>query len=279
MVIDGGDGGLKGCLDHCRLKEYGFDEKEVLKGLKKLHVNLVESATSLKNIKIPLILIRPFLSTAHAKIDVFKRKFALRVGNDKIVFKNDSPTNNIIKKVYVVGLRQRMKINLEAILMGEALILNRSQDHEFRDFLELNDLNEPLELRNHKNKDLVVENMDAYRDKYMGDIIFRKPFCRVAVVKARLFGGFITIGDGNDYVTYQMVHSHPRFKHLSNEQCNKIRPLLKVSARDKLEGNSHPYQKLKGFYKGAFSLGPEYIRDEKMFEWLTCGHVSVYEMD
>ncbi|GJV75332.1 putative reverse transcriptase domain-containing protein [Tanacetum coccineum] len=44
----------------------------------------------LEDIKIPLILGRPFLSTAHAKIDVFKRKFALRIGNDKIVFKSDS---------------------------------------------------------------------------------------------------------------------------------------------------------------------------------------------
>ncbi|GKF48020.1 DNA/RNA polymerases superfamily protein [Tanacetum coccineum] len=36
----------------------------------------------LEVIKFSLILGRPFLSTAHAKIDVFKRKFALRTGND-----------------------------------------------------------------------------------------------------------------------------------------------------------------------------------------------------
>ncbi|GJZ49050.1 DNA/RNA polymerases superfamily protein [Tanacetum coccineum] len=258
----------------CRLKEYGYDEKEVLKGLKKLQVNSVESATSLKilltkktrikedikatmnehysaiikidlpqkekdlgsfalpckindmcfdkaladlgasvsvmpystftnlglgklaptklsieladktvkrpkgiaenvlvgidkisfpidfivldmleDIKIPLTLGRPFLSTTHAKIDVFK-KIALRVGNEKIVFKSDSPTRNIIKKVYVLGLRERMELDLEARLMGEALILNRSQDLEFGDFLELKYLNEPLELRNHENEDL-----------------------------------------------------------------------------------------------------------------------------
>ncbi|GJR08330.1 two-component response regulator-like APRR2 isoform X1 [Tanacetum coccineum] len=54
-----------------------------------------------EDIKIPLILRRPFLSTAHAKIDVFKIKIALRIRNDKIVFKSDGPTSNIIKKVYV----------------------------------------------------------------------------------------------------------------------------------------------------------------------------------
>ncbi|GJU61967.1 zinc finger, CCHC-type containing protein [Tanacetum coccineum] len=35
----------------------------------------------LEDLKTPLILGRPFLSTAHAKIDVFKRKITLRVGN------------------------------------------------------------------------------------------------------------------------------------------------------------------------------------------------------
>ncbi|GJW16018.1 ribonuclease H-like domain-containing protein [Tanacetum coccineum] len=36
---------------------------------------------------VPLILERPFLSTAHSKIDVFERKITLRVGDEKLVFK------------------------------------------------------------------------------------------------------------------------------------------------------------------------------------------------
>ncbi|GJZ87718.1 hypothetical protein Tco_0659328 [Tanacetum coccineum] len=126
---------------------------------------------------------------------------------------------------------------------------------------------------------VVVENMDAYRDKDIRDVIVGKPFCKEVCVKARLFDGFITIGDGNDSVTYQMARWHPRFKHLTNAQYNKIRPLLKVSARDKLEGISHPYQKLKGFYKGVLKSGPKYVRDAKTAEWLTCGHVSMHEME
>ncbi|GJZ62221.1 hypothetical protein Tco_0618358 [Tanacetum coccineum] len=51
----------------------------------------------------------------------------------------------------------------------------------------------------------VMENMDAYRDKDMGDIIVGKPFCRNALVEARQFDRFITIGDGNDSVIYQMA--------------------------------------------------------------------------
>ncbi|GJW34666.1 putative reverse transcriptase domain-containing protein [Tanacetum coccineum] len=328
---------------------------------------------------------RPFLSTAHAKINVFKRKISLRVGNDKIMFKSDIPTSHVIMKVYASRSREQMELDMEARLMEEALILNRSEDPKFGDFFKINDMNEPLELRNHEIEDLgptieegevvdelngdivktrndnvmvekideypsfyyydrkikdncaynlqfscmigyeqvnannfpilsinvmsknfdnsimkdkieykgknvveafinvpifignfsvltdfvVVENMDTYRDEGMGNVIVGKPFCREVCVESRCFDGFITIYNGNDSVTYQMARTHLRFKHLSNEQCNKIRPLLKVSARDKLEGKSHPYQKLKHFYKGVLNLGPEYLKNEKTVEWLT----------
>ncbi|GJS48191.1 hypothetical protein Tco_0598312 [Tanacetum coccineum] len=98
-----------------------------------------------KDIKTPLILGRPFLSTSHAKIDVYKRKITLRVGNDKVVFQSDKPIRNIFRMVYALSLEERMELDLEARLMGEALIVNRSQDPDFEYFIKLNDLNEPLE--------------------------------------------------------------------------------------------------------------------------------------
>ncbi|GJR08931.1 uncharacterized mitochondrial protein-like protein [Tanacetum coccineum] len=52
-----------------------------------------------EDIKTLLILGRPFLSIGHAKIDVFKRKITLRVRNDKVEFKSDKPTSNIIKRL------------------------------------------------------------------------------------------------------------------------------------------------------------------------------------
>ncbi|GJT88203.1 hypothetical protein Tco_1069920 [Tanacetum coccineum] len=125
----------------------------------------------------------------------------------------------------------------------------------------------------------VLENMDAYRDEGMGDVIFGEPFLREVGINAKRFERMITIHNGNEEVTYQIVRSHPRFKHHTNEQCNKIPPLLKVSEEDKMNGISHPYQKLKGFYKGVLNLGPDYIQDAKMEEWLKRGHVSVHEME
>ncbi|GJS69139.1 hypothetical protein Tco_0701980, partial [Tanacetum coccineum] len=326
-----------------------------------------------------------------AKIAVFKRKITLRVGDDKIIFKSVKPA---IKRVYMLSLIERMELDLEARLMGETLVLNRSLDPLIVDYIELNGLNEPLELRRNQVNDLmptieggevidapmddlvesrddeldtriddypsdcnydkkthidcahnlkfscmigfefvhvnffpisyinliskkfynsimkdkleykgnnvvgalmnvpifvgtfsiitdfvVLEDMDAYRDEGMGDVIVGEPFLREVGTKARRFEGTITLYKGNESVTYQMVRSHPRFKKHTNQQCNKIPPLLKVSEQNKVNGISHPYQKLKGFYKGVLKLGPEFIQDPSTEEYLTHGHISMHEME
>ncbi|GKE50515.1 hypothetical protein Tco_1481773, partial [Tanacetum coccineum] len=284
-----------------------------------------------------LVGIDHFLSTAHAKVDVFKRKITLRVEDEKIIFKSVKPASSLIKRVYMLSLKERMDFDLEARLMGETLILNRS----FDPYIELNDLNEPQELRRNRFDNLeptveggkivnepmmeivktmcdfigglddypsdcdfdrrihidcaynlrfscmigfeyvhanfliilpinvmsknfynsimkdkiefkgtnelgnfvntpvfignfyvitdfiVVEDMDPYLDEWMGDVIVGEPFCKASCVEAKRFDGIITIRDGDDSVTYQMMRSHPRFKHLTNEKCNRIPPLLK----------------------------------------------------
>ncbi|GJU32474.1 mitochondrial proton/calcium exchanger protein-like protein isoform X1 [Tanacetum coccineum] len=235
-----------------------------------------------EDIKVPLILERPFLSIARAKIDVFKRKITLRVGEERIIFKSVKPASSLIKRVYMLSLRERMELDLEARLMGDTLALNKSLDHLNRDYIELNDLNEPLELRRDQGDDLmptikegevieefktrddeldtgiddypnfaVLKDMDAYRGEGMGDVIIGEPFLKEIRSKARRFDGMITIYNGNN----------------------------EVSEEDKKKEISHPYQKLKGFYRGAFNLGPDYIRDAKTKEWLARGHVSVHEME
>nr|GEZ25670.1 hypothetical protein [Tanacetum cinerariifolium] len=52
------------------------------------------------------------------------------------------------------GLREQKELDLKARLIGEALILNRSLDHIYGDYIKLNDLNKPLELRRNQ-----VENL------------------------------------------------------------------------------------------------------------------------
>ncbi|GKB52624.1 hypothetical protein Tco_0903377 [Tanacetum coccineum] len=122
----------------------------------------------------------------------------------------------------------------------------------------------------------VVEDMDPYVDEGMGEVVVEKPFCEVSCVETKRFDGMITIHKNDESVTYQMVRSHPRFKHHTNQQCNKIPPLLKVNEQDKMNVISHSYQKLKRFYKEVLNLGPDFIRDPSMDKWLTRGHVSQY---
>ncbi|GJR61612.1 hypothetical protein Tco_1503774 [Tanacetum coccineum] len=117
-----------------------------------------------EDVNVAVILGRPFLSTAHAKIDVFERKITLRVGEERIVFKSVKPASNFA----------------------------------------------------------VLEDMDAYRDEEMGDVIFGEPFLREVGIKARRFDGMITIYNGNESVTYQMVRSHLRFDE-TKEQKNETR--------------------------------------------------------
>ncbi|GKA43896.1 putative reverse transcriptase domain-containing protein [Tanacetum coccineum] len=348
-----------------------------------------------EDIKVPLILERPFVSISRAKIDAYKRKITLRVSEEKIIFKSDKPASSIIKRVYMLSLRERMKLDLEARLMEETLVLNRPLDPFLEDYIELNDLNEPFKLRRNQGDNLmptieegevieefrtrdedldigiddypsycdddkkihidythnlnfscmiefefttsnffhvivsvngdvkgkfiiiqnekirrmykgkimfsvgvavmnvpifvgtfsivtdfaVLENIDAYHEKRMGDVIVREPFLREVGIKAKRFEGIITFYKGDDEVTYQMVRSHLRFKNYTNEQCNKILPLLKVSENDEKNEISHAYQKLKGFYKGVLNIGPDYIRNAKTEEWLTRRHISVHEME
>ncbi|GJV66019.1 hypothetical protein Tco_1476847 [Tanacetum coccineum] len=113
----------------------------------------------------------------------------------------------------------------------------------------------------------VLENMDAYHDEGMSDVIFGKPFLREVGIKAKRFEGIITIHNGDDEATYQMTRLHLRFKRHTNEQCNKIPPLLKVSKKDEMNGISHAYQKLKGFLKSLDlieRLYPRMIKNGRM---------------
>ncbi|GJX35700.1 putative reverse transcriptase domain-containing protein [Tanacetum coccineum] len=109
----------------------------------------------LEDVKVPLILERPFLSIARAKIDVYKRNITLRVREENIIFKSVKPASSLIKRVYMLNLRERMELDLEARLMGETLVINRSLDPLNEDYIKLNDLNEPFELRRNQGDDLM----------------------------------------------------------------------------------------------------------------------------
>ncbi|GJR16428.1 putative reverse transcriptase domain-containing protein [Tanacetum coccineum] len=303
-----------------------------------------------EDVKVPLILGIPFLSTAHAKIDVYKRKITLRVGEEKIIFKSVKPANSIIKRAYLnepfEHRRNQGDDLMPTIEEGEVIEEFRTRDENldtriddypsycdedkkihidcahnlkfscmigfefthanFFPLLYVNMMSRKFHNSIMKNKMVykgnnvvgalmnvpifvgtfsvttdfaVLEDMDAYRDNEMGDIIFGEAFLREVGIKTKRFEGIITLYNGDNEVTYQMVRSHPKLKHHTNEQCNKIPPLLKVSEKDKINRISHAYQKLKGIYKEVLNLGPDFIRVSSMEEWLTRGHIIVDELE
>ncbi|GJT91350.1 putative reverse transcriptase domain-containing protein [Tanacetum coccineum] len=86
---------------------------------------------------VPLILGRSFFSTAHSKIDVYKRKFTLRVGEEKLVFKSIKPATSIIRRVFMLkDLDSKTKFIRED---------NESFDLLYGNYIELNNLDTPLE--------------------------------------------------------------------------------------------------------------------------------------
>ncbi|GJS88404.1 ribonuclease H-like domain-containing protein [Tanacetum coccineum] len=94
---------------------------------------------------VPLILGRPFLSTAHSKIDVFKRKITLGVGEEKLVFKSIKPATSIIKRVFVI---KSLDLKTKLIEKGD-----ESFDPTYGNYIELNDLDTPLETKTGRDVD------------------------------------------------------------------------------------------------------------------------------
>ncbi|GJW47493.1 putative reverse transcriptase domain-containing protein [Tanacetum coccineum] len=141
--------------------------------------------------KIPLIIGRPFLSIARAKILVYKLKFALRIGNDKIVFKSNSPTSNTIKKIEDLGLTIEEG---EVIDEPDMNLSKRFYNSIMKDRVGYEGKNVVGDIMNVHifvgNFSIMIDfevlkNMDAYRDKGMGDIIVGKHFCDAMCVEAR----------------------------------------------------------------------------------------------
>ncbi|GKE30702.1 putative reverse transcriptase domain-containing protein [Tanacetum coccineum] len=193
--------------------------------------------------KVPLILGRPFLSTARAMIDVYKRNITLRVGEEKIVFTSIKSASSLIKRVYMLSLRERMELDLKARLMGETLI---NQGDDLMPTIEEGEVIEKFRTRN--------EDLDTGIDDYPR-----------AIMNVPIFVG-----------TFSVMTD---FAILEDMDAYRDKGMGDVSEEDKKNGFSHAYQKLKGFYKGFFNLGPDYIRKAKMEEWLTRGHISVHEME
>ncbi|GJU43959.1 putative reverse transcriptase domain-containing protein [Tanacetum coccineum] len=129
---------------------------------------------------VPLIPRRPFLSNAHTKIDVFKRKFTLRIGEENLVFKSIKPATSIIRRVYM--LKEGTNLDSKTKLIREAV--NESFDPHYGNYIELNDFDMPLELRMDQDDEFeptpdfdkgfsIIDDVDI-----TGGVVLGMPFCK-----------------------------------------------------------------------------------------------------
>ncbi|GJX82264.1 hypothetical protein Tco_0331745 [Tanacetum coccineum] len=71
----------------------------------------------LEDFRMPIILGRSMLTTAHAKIDVFKRSISLEVGNEKVIFKLRNDLHDM---------------KSEYVLMIQSNIITEGEEYEYR---------------------------------------------------------------------------------------------------------------------------------------------------
>ncbi|GJW51108.1 hypothetical protein Tco_0092459, partial [Tanacetum coccineum] len=123
---------------------------------------------------------RPFLSTARAKINVYKRKITLRVGEESLFSQ----------------LRRNQGDDLiPTIEEGEVIEEFRTRDDELD--TKIDDYPSYCDSDKKIHIDL-LEDMDAYRDKGMGDVIFGEPFLRKIGIKTKRLEGIITLYQKSD---------------------------------------------------------------------------------
>nr|GEX49216.1 hypothetical protein [Tanacetum cinerariifolium] len=143
-----------------------------------------------EDVKVPLILERPFLSTAHANIDVFKRNIFFR--RDQV--DDLMPTieeGEIVDKPMIDKVKIRNDNKMVSKIIGypsdydqdEKICIDYAYNLKFSCMI-------------------VVEDMDPYLDEGIGEVVVGEPFYEVSCVETRKFDGIITIHNEDDNVTY-----------------------------------------------------------------------------
>ncbi|GJZ70636.1 hypothetical protein Tco_0634487 [Tanacetum coccineum] len=166
---------------------------------------------------------------------------------------------------YPKGIAENVLVGIEARLMGETLVLNRSLDPFLEDYIELNDLNQPFELRINQGDDLIPtmeegevieefrtrnEDLDTGIDDYpralMNVPIFVGTFSVIT--------NFAILENMDDYGNNEMgdvIYGEPFLREVRTK-TRKFDEIItiyngndEVSEKDKRSGILPAYQKLK----------------------------------
>ncbi|GJZ45291.1 hypothetical protein Tco_0592887 [Tanacetum coccineum] len=125
---------------------------------------------------------------------------------------------------------------------------------------------------------IILENVNEFVEKGLAEVIFGKPFKDEIGLEDNIIKGIIWFKIGDDKTIFNMPRAEKMLSKLTTEQQNLMSPILKISDEDKAKGISHPYQKIKEFYKDCLNLREEYKKDLEVIDWIKWGHTSVHEL-
>nr|GEU94909.1 zinc finger, CCHC-type [Tanacetum cinerariifolium] len=106
----------------------------------------------------------------------------------------------------------------------------------------------------------VLENIDAYRDEGMGDVIFGEPFLREVGIKTRRFDGMITIYNGRYSVSVPALTRDHKGNKINTPYPGKVLIENKFLLPRQFNGSSYGHHKLRNqlwnmvAYKGEKDL-------------------------
>ncbi|GKA46884.1 putative reverse transcriptase, RNA-dependent DNA polymerase [Tanacetum coccineum] len=199
-----------------------------------------------------IILGRPMLASAHAKIDVYVKKISLRIRNDQV-----GDFENYLSPEY--GSQDIISLSpseLEEVNEDFSMTLcdpEKRMSIGLEEFVDIEDMWDDLDPR--------ILSYEKAKTKFL------KSIEQIGLVEDR-GKGTLWFKIGDDKIIFHMPRAEKAFRKLTVKQHNSMGTLLKVSNEDKKKGIHKPEKKIKGFYRGCLSLGNEYKYDQEVIDWI-----------
>ncbi|GJV90058.1 homeodomain-like protein [Tanacetum coccineum] len=155
--------------------------------------------------KVPIILRRPMLSIAHARIDVFEiNEYDEPINLEELLLSDEDSGNN------TVGFFR----NLHVFVGGYQFLTNF----------------------------IILESINEFVEKGLTEVLFGQPFKEHVRIVEDWVKGVLWFKIKDDKTIFNMPCAKERFGRLTVRQHNTMGPLLKISDKDKSRGIHHPYQ-------------------------------------
>ncbi|GKC67040.1 hypothetical protein Tco_1099638 [Tanacetum coccineum] len=106
---------------------------------------------------------------------------------------------------------------------------------------------------------MIVEDIRSIIDPRLSQVVLGSPFIEISNMTHDLLEGEVRFTNENDEVAYKMPHKIEQYNSLSNLEKEHTKSVYLRNKGDKRRGVDYVMNKILGFYKECFDLGPEYV--------------------